>query len=260
MYRYKNVWKYISFIFFSIFIVSVFIFFKTKSSYKKIINTRGKICLIIDDFGYSENNLTIDFLNLPKDFTISIIPGRKYSEDIAHMAVKYGFETIIHMPMESYNWNKVNEKKFMLTSELNYDEIDQIVKNAILEIPDAKGMNNHQGSKATEDSELMKNLARVLKKHNIYFVDSYTTKNTKAFITMRQMGVKSEIRQIFLDHIDNPDSIKKRLYELVKLSENMDVAIGIGHVKESTYNILFEEIPKIKKQGYQFLTTSKIVQ
>ena len=39
----------------------------------------------------------------------------------------------------------------------------------------------------------------------------------------------------------------------------MDVAIGIGHVKEETYQILKEQIPVLKDMGYQFLSVSEIV-
>ena len=92
-----------------------------------------------------------------------------------------------------------------------------------------------------------------------YFLDSYTSSNSKAFITMRQNGVKTEVRQIFLDNIQHPDSIKSNLDKLLKLSHSMDVAIGIGHVKEGTYKILKEQLPILKDMGYQFLNVSEIV-
>ena len=39
----------------------------------------------------------------------------------------------------------------------------------------------------------------------------------------------------------------------------MEVAIGIGHLRENTYKILKEEIPILKEMGYQFLNISEIV-
>ena len=39
----------------------------------------------------------------------------------------------------------------------------------------------------------------------------------------------------------------------------MDIVVGIGHVKLATYNILKEEIPRLKKEGYEFLNASEIV-
>jgi len=220
---------------------------------------KGKICLIIDDFGNSENDLHRDFLTLSNDITISIIPGQSYSEDIAHMAYKYGFEIMVHMPMEAFNFHDNNIDKYILTENLSFEQVKKRLENAFIELPNAGGMNNHQGSKATENIQLMKNVARSLKTMDKYFIDSYTSVNSKAFITMRQNGVKTEIRQIFLDNIEHPDSIMKNLDKLIELSHSMDVAIGIGHVKEETYKILKEQIPILKADGYHFLNVSEIV-
>lgn len=220
---------------------------------------KGRICLIIDDFGNSENDLHRDFLTLSNDITISIIPGQSYSEDIAHMAYKYGFEIMVHMPMEAFNWDHNNIDKYILTEGLSFQQVNNRLENAFVELPNALGINNHQGSKATENIQLMKNVARSLKKMDKYFIDSYTSVNSKAFITMRQNGVKTEIRQIFLDNIEHPDSIMENLDKLIELSHSMDVAIGIGHVKEETYKILKEQIPILKEKGYYFLNVSEIV-
>ena len=231
---------------------------KDKASLEKN-QIKGKICIIIDDFGNSENDLHRDFLTLSNDITISIIPGQSYSEDIAHMAYKYGFEIMVHMPMEAYDWNHNQLDKYILTTNLNYKQVYRKLENAFIEIPNALGINNHQGSKATENVQLMKNVARSLGKMKKYFIDSYTSVNSKAFITMRQNGVKTEIRQIFLDNVEHPDSIMENLDKLIELSHSMDVAIGIGHVKEETYKILKEQIPILKAQGYHFLNVSEIV-
>ena len=256
MFGISNLYKY-KLLFF---IFLCLLFFIIKNNNKSTLEeTKGKICIIIDDFGNSENDLHRDFLNLPNDISISIIPGHSYSEDIAHMAYKYGFETIIHMPMEAYN-KKVNEdSEYLLTTDLDFDEVDNKIKNAFIENPNAMGINNHQGSKATENFQLMKNVAKSLKQLNKYFLDSYTSINSKAYMTMRQNGVKTEVRQVFLDNVEHPDSIRKNIDKLLKLSHSMDVAIGIGHVKAETYKVLKEQIPILKRLGYEFLNVSEIV-
>lgn len=240
-----------------LFIIIICNKFYFPNNQEKIV--QGKLCIIIDDFGYSENDLHMDFLTLPNDFSMSIIPGYDYSEDIAHMAFKYGFETLIHMPMEAYDKNRNKENKYILTSSLNYEQVNEKINNAFIEIPFAGGINNHQGSKATSNINLMTYIAKSLKKIDKFFIDSYTTVNSKAFMIMRQNGVKTEVRQVFLDNFDDPDSIRLNLKKLVDLSREMDVAIGIGHVKKHTYDILKDEIPRLKKLGYKFVNAADIV-
>jgi len=226
---------------------------KSNSEYK------GTICLVIDDFGYAHNETIDSYFSMEKDFTVAIIPGHLYSESIGKIADSLGFETIIHMPMEPYNYDSLSEKGFILSETLNAGEVEGRIDLAFLEIPTAVGMNNHQGSKATANLQLMKNVARSLKKRDKFFLDSFTNPESRGFITMRRFGVKTELRQVFLDHIEDTLHIQNQLDSLVQLSQSMDVAIGIGHVKPITLEILKKEIPRLKSEGYHFISLSKIV-
>ena len=224
-----------------------------------IVNHKGTICLVIDDFGYAHNETIDGYFSMDKDFTVAIIPGHLYSQSLGKIADSLGFETIIHMPMEPYNYDNLSEKGFILSESLNANEVEERIDLAFLEIPMAVGMNNHQGSKATANLQLMKNVARSLKKRDKFFLDSFTNPESRGFITMRRFGVKTELRQVFLDHIEDTLYIQNQLDSLVQLSHFMDVAIGIGHVKPITLEILKKEIPRLKSEGYNFVPLSKVV-
>ena len=224
-----------------------------------IVNHKGTICLVVDDFGYAHNETIDGYFSMDKDFTVAIIPGHLYSQSLGKIADSLGFEIIIHMPMEPYNYDSLSEKGFILSESLNANEVEERIDLAFLEIPMAVGMNNHQGSKAMANLQLMKNVARSLKKRDKFFLDSFTNPESRGFITMRRFGVKTELRQVFLDHIEDTLYIKSQLDSLVQLSHSMDVAIGIGHVKPITLEILKREIPRLKSEGYRFVPLSKIV-
>ena len=120
-------------------------------------------------------------------------------------------------------------------------------------------MNNHQGSKATENLQLMKGLARALKKMDKFFLDSFTNAESRGYITMRRYGVPTQLRQVFLDHVEDIDIIKTNLDSLVTLSHHMEIAVGIGHVKPATLAVLKEEIPRLEAEGYRFIRLSQAV-
>ena len=50
-----------------------------------------------------------------------------------------------------------------------------------------------------------------------------------------------------------------KIASLVSLSHVMDVAIGIGHVKQVTLDLLKKEIPRLKALGYKFAPLSFVV-
>ena len=120
-------------------------------------------------------------------------------------------------------------------------------------------MNNHQGSKATESLQLMKDVARTLKKMDKFFLDSFTNPESRGYITMRRYGVPTQLRQVFLDHVESPHQIKTNLDSLAALSHEMDIAVGIGHVKPITLEVLKKEIPRLKSEGYRFIRLSQAV-
>tara|TARA_S200000501_G_C20783180_1_gene725998 strand:+ start:559 stop:1362 length:804 start_codon:yes stop_codon:yes gene_type:complete len=239
-------------------IVIFSIFLIKKMYFKSEVITKGQICLIIDDFGFSFNSKIRDFFELHNNITYAIIPGTPFSKVISKYADSLGYETIIHMPMESYEQDS-SKYLFELHERLNAGLVEEKINAAFKEIPNALGINNHQGSKATASLQLMKDIARSLKKINKFYLDSFTNPESRGYITMRRYGVPTQLRQVFLDHIETPEQIKSNLDSLVSLSHIMPIAIGIGHVKPTTFDVLKREIPRLEKEGYKFIRLSSSV-
>ena len=65
------------------------------------------ICLIIDDYGFIFNDMVRDFIQLNQNITTAIIPGSPFAEQIGQYADSLKIESIIHMPMESYESEKI---------------------------------------------------------------------------------------------------------------------------------------------------------
>ena len=64
-------------------------------------DVRGNIVIIIDDFGYRDDNVSEGFLLLDENLTFAVIPGHHNSKVFAAKAAQRGFEVIVHMPLES---------------------------------------------------------------------------------------------------------------------------------------------------------------
>ena len=216
------------------------------------------IVLVIDDFGYRNDSVSDRFLNLPVPLTCAVLPGHSQSASIAKKAIKSGKEVIIHMPMES-SVSMTGEDEFKLKVGMTSEEIEWRLNEALKEIPEAIGINNHQGSKATTNGKVMGVVASVLKNKNKFFLDSRTSSKTVGEKTMRSVGVLTARRHIFLDNDLNIDNISKQLDKLVALSQKKGRAIGIGHVKANTLKVLEREIPILLARGFEFKFVSQVV-
>ncbi|SVA26964.1 uncharacterized protein METZ01_LOCUS79818, partial [marine metagenome] len=219
---------------------------------------RGVIGLIIDDFGYRNDHVSNGFLQLPGKLTYAIIPGHDYSQLFSKKAYDAGYEIIVHLPMENIG-KTYGEEEYVLMSYFQDDEIKNRINKAFDYLPESIGLNNHQGSRGTADSRVMTLVAGVIKEKKKFFIDSRTTNNSLAETTMRKYGVPTNKRDIFLDNELDEEKIKIQLLELADVSEEKGIAIGIGHVKPQTLNVLAKEIPVLQEKGFRFEFVSKLV-
>ena len=221
-------------------------------------DTLGVIVLVIDDFGYRNDNISDGFLNLSIPLTCAIIPGHTASKKFAEKAVSYGKEVIIHMPMESENYSP-GEDEYKLLTSMTSELLENKLIQAFESLPEAIGMNNHQGSKATSDSKTMTVLASVLKDRGKYFIDSRTSSLTIGEKTMVSFGVPTARRNIFLDNNNDLDKIEEQMNKLANSAKKNGFAVGLGHARKNTLSVLEKVVPDLLDKGFVFQFASQVV-
>ena len=203
----------------------------------------GTILLVIDDFGYRDDQVSDGFLDLGIPITCAIIPGHAQSRKFAQKANASGQEVIIHMPMES-TVPESGEEDYKIKAGMISEEIEWRIREVFKDMPEAVGMNNHQGSKATTNGKVMTAMGSVLKQEGKYFLDSRTSSKTVAEQTMQNLGVPTTRRHVFLDNDSNQGLIKNQLDKLVTMAREKGMAVGIGHARPNTLAVLKKEIPE----------------
>ena len=219
---------------------------------------RGTIGLVIDDFGYRNDEVSDGFLDLKAKLTYAVIPGHEYSTHFGNKAINKGYEIIVHMPLENLS-NFEGEDEFVLRTSMNSKTLQDRLRAAFDQIPVAIGMNNHQGSKASADKHVMSNIARVLKDKDLFFIDSRTTTETVAESTMEVYNVPTSRRNVFLDNESDENKITAQMLLLSQVAEEKGSAIGIGHVRPKTLKVLQKQIPALQKKGFKFEFVSNML-
>jgi len=216
-----------------------------------------KIAIVVDDFGYSKNNLDM-FLGLKQQITISILPEQRYTREVANLAKARGFEVILHLPLES-DRNDVVEEADTIRTGMSEKEILLHLKKEIAGVPGIDGVNNHMGSKATADTAVMTSILRYLKSKNLYFFDSLTSSHSVCLEAGRSLGVRCAKRDMFLDNSSNTAAIEKQLAELKSLAFKRGAAIAICHDRKNTVAVLRRVLPEMEKEGIEFVRLSDLV-
>lgn len=193
-------------------------------------NTR--IAIIIDDIGNTKEVAEqIIALDLPLSF--SIIPHTPYAAHLAGLANARNRDLLIHIPMEASE-SKISIGPGMLLLSMTHDSLITTIHDDLNTPFRAIGVNNHMGSKFTENPDAMRIFLQEVKARNLFFIDSLTTSSSTGFAIARELGIKTAKRDIFLDNDHTPREILAQIEQLIQLAKRHGSAIGIGHPHPAT--------------------------
>jgi polysaccharide deacetylase 2 family uncharacterized protein YibQ len=216
-----------------------------------------RLAIILDDLG-SDRSAAESIFAMPYPLTISILPYHEHSREIADEALRRGYQVMLHLPMQSVA-NEAPEKQ-ELRPGMPAAEVQQLLGEMVASVPNAVGMNNHQGSQATSDPALMEELMPAVRNLNLFYVDSRTTAATVAFDTAKRYGVPAAFRNVpFLDDVQEVSAVRKQLQLALRGAKEKKSAIAIGHAHPATLEALREFLPAAHENGVQLVFVSELV-
>ncbi|MCX7822513.1 MAG: divergent polysaccharide deacetylase family protein [Syntrophobacterales bacterium] len=225
---------------------------------KNRIVSQGRISIIIDDMGGSLD-IARKFLELPYPMAFAVLPYESYSREVAKMIRKNGRVLLLHMPMEPHEYPDKNPGKGALLLSQSRETQRKLFMKALEQVPGAVGVNNHMGSRFTENRDSMRFFMEILKERNLFFVDSVTTDKTVACDVAKDVGVKCFRRNVFLDHEPTVTFVNTQLVRLIDIAkERGDVTIAIGHPHRVTLDTLKRGLKDIQSGNIELVSINEI--
>jgi len=214
----------------------------------------GRVAIIFDDAGGSLEDLE-RIIALGRPVTIAVLPGLRFSREVAQRARAAGLEVFLHLPLEPEDPTKPLGPGGV-TAAMSDAEIERAVRTGLAAVPGAVGVNNHMGSKGTADPRVMRAVLRVVRERNLRFVDSVTSPRTVAAAMAAEMGIPVASRQIFLDNEDEAGAIRAQLRRLILLARTRGEAVAIGHAHRLTAQVLGEMLGEFDTAGIALVPAS----
>lgn len=216
------------------------------------------VAVVIDDMGEDLNFLR-ELINLKVPLTVAILPDSGLARESAILAEKNGLEVIIHLPLEAFNNLTSAGAEGLITTSMSPQDVRSILERDLSLLPQARGLNNHMGSKATSSEDLMEIIISFLREKNLYFLDSKTSPRSVAYEPGPEEKVPAAARQVFLDADEDRGRVKDRLMELFNLARKNGQAIGIGHPFPETLEVLKTYLPRAAEFGVKLAPVSALV-
>jgi hypothetical protein len=216
-----------------------------------------KVAIIIDDLGYDQR-IAQKFLDLDGRLTFAVLPHTPHTRLIAATILKKGRELMLHLPMEPLEYPAVDPGPGALLSSMSADDLIVQLRKDLSDVPGIKGVNNHMGSRLTAESTRLYQVFSILKQEGLFFIDSRSTAETVGRPSARLFQLPFAERDVFIDHVQDPDMIRLRIKELIQIARKNGEAIGIAHPSKTTHRILKEMLPMLKKE-VQLVPASQVV-
>ncbi len=213
----------------------------------------GYITLILDDWGYNRAHCK-QLAALDAPVVAAVLPGLEYSTDIIQCANASGHEAILHLPIEPHVLHEAYPRGYFLTVAMSSDEVKRSLKRTLDNMKGVVGVNNHEGSKGTENLALMMTVLGELKHRGLFFVDSVTSDKSICSEAASRVNIPFTHRDIFIDNRMDRASIERQIQLAASIAREKGFALVIGHDRALTLQIVGEQIHKLRQQGYVFLS------
>lgn len=188
----------------------------------------GRLAIVIDDLGESVSAAK-KLVALSYPVTFAIWPRATHTRQVAELGAKHGEEIIIHQPMEPVGYPEVRPGPGTVFVQMTPDQIHTIIADNLKKVPEAVGINNHMGSRFTQDRAAVRAALDELRKHNLFVLDSWTHSRTKLYAEAQNAGMKAYRRSVFIDVIRDVSSIVHQLEKAERIALTTGQAIAIGH-------------------------------
>lgn len=214
----------------------------------------AKIAIIVDDLGYRHTDRLA--LNLPGEVTFSILPFAQYTDFFVDQAALQGRDIMLHMPMESLEQHNWGERA--LLSTMYPEEIVFTLNAALADVPGAVGLNNHMGSRLTQLTLPMSSVMQELSRRGLFFIDSKTTRYSRAHQIALQHGVRSRSRHIFLDHERDQQFYNEQFERMLNIARIYGSVIAIAHPHPQSMEWLLHSLDSLP-EGYQLVPITELM-
>lgn len=216
---------------------------------------RGRLAVCIDDGGRDlDSQRVYEQMGIP--LTLAVMPNQPYTQEAAARWVAAGLPVIIHQPMESVS-GAAAEKVLLLTT-MDSATQRQILADSFRQIPQAVGLNNHQGSKATTDRRTMDTVMAALAARGMFFFDSATNTTTAADAAAAAAGVPYVRNQLFVDNSADVEEIKAMIRKGARMAAANGSAVIIGHCRPHTAEAFRQAVPELRRAGIEFVYLSSL--
>ena len=216
------------------------------------------IAIVIDDMGVDRKRSRHMWEDVPGPLTLSFMA---YADDLPKQtgeAKGRGHELMLHMSMEPSR-SSIDAGPNVLMTAMSDGELKSLVNWGLGRFEGYIGVNNHMGSRFTEDPRAMRVVLSQVQDRSLLFLDSRTSAKSVGRRVARELGMTFLERNVFLDNDNDVAKVRHQLEQVENLARKQGHAIAIGHPRDATIEVLKTWIPAAIERGLNIVPVSMLL-
>jgi polysaccharide deacetylase 2 family uncharacterized protein YibQ len=192
-----------------------------------------RLVLVIDDMGESLKPAN-ELIALGLTLNFSVFPYGPATSKVVAAGRAAGYDILLHQPMEPLDADGHNPGEGALFCRMSDKQLQSALRANLKRVPGVVGLNNHMGSRFTQDRAALASVLVVLKEKKLLCLDSLTHPKSVFAATGKSMGVPCLKRDVFLDLVREEQAVLRELERAERIARKHGTAIAIGHPVAST--------------------------
>jgi polysaccharide deacetylase 2 family uncharacterized protein YibQ len=226
---------------------------------EKYFSFTAKMAIIGEIASDTSYQTIVDFLSVPEQVSVSLVPVKKQSTLIAQLAEQYHKEVIIRLPLEPSGKIPSDFTGRVIMVHYTKETIHSIIEESMVKVQNFSGFNNLWGSRALEDSRIMGIVCNEIKKAHGYFIETKATKNSVVSSLCENIGLPAgEIDATLPDKVKQAD-LEKHLRNFAATAQANGAIIVAASINAPFVAALKSSIPMLKRNGIRLVPVSEIV-
>jgi len=194
---------------------------------------KPRLAIVIDDLGESlKPARELAQLGLP--LTFSVFPYGPATPKIVEVGRAAGFDIILHQPMEPLDAGNNNPGVGAIYCRMSDEQIKAALRENLKRVPAAVAMNNHMGSRFTQDERGLAAVVEVLRERKLFCLDSLTHPKSRFMVVAARLNVPGLKRDVFLDLVRERDAVLRELKHAERIARARGAAVAIAHPVATT--------------------------
>ncbi len=225
---------------------------------------RGRVAIVVDDLGFNESSTKL-LMRIPFPLTTAVLPFYKGSRSSARRAWAHCFDVILHMPMEAheelFHGKLPYRRDVVIGTRHDAATIRKRLSAALADIPHVIGINNHTGSRATENRRVMRCVLEELSRRGLFFIDSLTSRHSCAYRLARRMKVPTLKRNFpFIDDAPGFSNAYRLLRRLARnAGKSSSPLVAIMHDRLPSVKALHRALPLFRKYNVELVYARQLM-